>query len=98
MLATIVEGSVAAPGVNVMGHFVKIHATDKALAIAKEFREALIPFNREIRLLIEKKEQKGYLPQSEFTRKWQLERIRNMARKAKTHSSRMKLLAEFKGA
>lgn len=71
---------------------VNINATDKALAIAKEFREALIPVNREIRTLYER----GFLPRADFERRCYLERLRTLARKAKTHKTRMAILADFR--
>lgn len=75
-------------------HVVNITATDKALAIVKEFREALIPVNRVIRLLTVKKGKDGYLQPADFSQLCFLERVRNAARKAKTHKSRMAILAQ----
>jgi hypothetical protein len=71
---------------------VNINASEKALAAAKEFREALIPVNREIRLLYER----GFLPRPDFERRYYLERVRALARKAKTHKTRMSILAGVK--
>jgi hypothetical protein len=74
-----------------------LNASDKALAIAKEFREAMIPLNRQIRELTEQRAKTG-LSRSNWDRLCYLERVRGLARKSKTHSKRMELLKEFRGA
>jgi hypothetical protein len=91
MLVSFAEHSVS-------GCVLRINATDKALAVAKEFREAMIPLNREIRLLIEQRNTYGgRLPSVDYSRLCYLERVRSLARKSKTHTKRMELLKEFKG-
>lgn len=86
-------------GVKIEGHtgpmpIVNIKASDKALAIAKEFREAMIPLNRAIRLLYERRQDHG-LPGYEWEQLRRLEYIRVQARKAKTHKTRMEILAKW---
>jgi hypothetical protein len=94
MLATIDLGT-PLPGYNGPAPIVSINATEKALAMAKEFREAMIPLNREIRLLTEKRGQLGTLSRSDWERKCYLENTRMAARRAKTHKSRMAILAKI---
>jgi hypothetical protein len=95
MLATVNTNNVWAGCKPLIPFEVNITASAKALAHAAEFRTAMIPVNREIRELTEKRQKQGTLSSSDWTRKCLLENSRFAARKAKTHKSRMAILAKF---